>query len=177
MNFDQSHDYVIIGGGSAGCALAARLSEDPSVDVLLVEAGGPGNSWVVNTPAAGVFQIPTSINNWAFETVPQPGLNGRRGYQPRGRALGGSSAINAMVYARGHRADYDHWAALGNPGWSYEELLPLFIKNEANERLGAPWHGQDGPLKVGDLRTDSPLHQAWLDAGRAMGFKISDDFN
>ncbi len=177
MIFDQSHDYVIVGGGSSGCALAARLSEDPSVDVLLIEAGGRGDSWVVNTPTAGVFQIPTSLNNWAFETVPQAGLGGRRGYQPRGRTLGGSSAINAMVYARGHRADYDHWAALGNPGWSFEDLLPLFIKNECNERLGAPWHGQDGPLKVSDLRTDSPLHRAWLEAGRAMGFKISDDFN
>lgn len=171
------HDYLIIGGGSAGCALAGRLSEDPACRVTVLEAGSAGDGWVVKTPFAGVLQIPSKLNNWAFETVPQAGLNGRRGYQPRGRVLGGSSAINAMVYIRGHRSDYDAWAAAGNPGWSFDELLPYFIRSENNARLGAPWHGQAGPLRVGDLRSDSPLHAAWLEAARHCGHPVLDDFN
>ena len=111
-------DYLVLGGGSAGCVLASRLSEDPATRVALIEAGGDGASWVVDTPLAGVLMVPTSLNNWAYATVPQAGLGGRVGYQPRGRTLGGSSAINALIYTRGHRADYDRWAALGNPGWS-----------------------------------------------------------
>jgi len=170
-------DYVIVGGGSAGAVLASRLSEDPECRVLLLEAGGRGDRWVTTTPFAGVLQVAAKVNNWGFETEPQAGLNGRRGYQPRGRALGGSSAINAMVYTRGHRSDYDAWAAAGNAGWGYEDLLPFFIKAEGNERLGAPWHGQDGPLRVGDLRTDSPIHDAWRAAARASGHPVLDDFN
>jgi len=119
-------DYLVLGGGSAGCAVASRLSEDAAVTVGLLEAGGPGDSWVVKTPLAGVLMVPTRINNWAFETVPQHGLGGRRGYQPRGRVLGGSSAINAMVYTRGHPTDYDHWASLGNAGWSFADVIPYF---------------------------------------------------
>ncbi|HET8731122.1 MAG TPA: GMC family oxidoreductase N-terminal domain-containing protein, partial [Moraxellaceae bacterium] len=128
----QTVDYVIVGGGSSGCTLAGRLSEDASNSVLLLEAGGNGDSWLVNTPAAVVLQVPHKLNNWAFDTEPQPGLNGRRGYQPRGKVLGGSSAINAMVYIRGHRSDYDHWAALGNSGWSFDDVLPYFKKAENN---------------------------------------------
>ena len=176
-NFDESHDYLIIGGGSAACALAGRLSEDPALTVAVLEAGGTGDSWVVNTPTAGVFMIPTKLNNWAFETVPQPGLNGRRGYQPRGKTLGGSSALNAMVYIRGDRSDYDHWAALGNTGWSFEDVLPFFIKSECNDSFGAPLHGTSGPLKVSRLRTDNPFQQRWLDAARESGHPINADFN
>lgn len=175
--FDESHDVLIIGGGSAGCALAGRLSEDATLSVAVLEAGGSGDSWVVNTPTAGVFMIPTRLNNWAFETVPQAGLNGRRGYQPRGKTLGGSSAINAMAYIRGHRSDYDHWAALGNPGWAWDDVLPYFIKSECNAQFGAPLHGQAGPLKVGPLRSDNPLQQAWLAAAREAGHQINEDFN
>ncbi|HEX4858645.1 MAG TPA: GMC family oxidoreductase N-terminal domain-containing protein, partial [Usitatibacteraceae bacterium] len=132
---EREFDYLILGGGSAGCVLAARLSEDPAVRVALVEAGGDGRDWVIRTPFAAVAMLPTRLNNYAYETVPQPGLQGRRGYQPRGRCLGGSSAINAMVYIRGDRWDYDHWASLGNPGWSYDEVLPYFKRAEHNERI------------------------------------------
>ena len=170
-------DFVIIGGGSSGAVLASRLSEDPGCRVLLLEAGGRGDGWVTTTPFAGAIQVSRKVNNWGFETEPQAGLDGRRGYQPRGKALGGSSAINAMVYTRGHRSDYDAWAAAGNPGWSYEDVLPWFIKAEGNARLGAPWHGKHGPLRVSDLRTDSPLHAAWSAAARERGHAVLDDFN
>jgi choline dehydrogenase-like flavoprotein len=170
-------DYLVLGGGSAGCVLASRLSEDPRTRVALIEAGGEGASWVVDTPLAGVLMAPTSLNNWAYATVPQPGLGGRVGYQPRGRALGGSSAINAMIYTRGHRADYDGWAALGNPGWSYDEALPYFLKSENNETLHDAFHGQGGPLNVADLRTDNPFPQRFLDAAREAQLPLNPDFN
>ncbi len=174
---ESSFDYVIVGGGSAGAALAGRLSEDPSITVCVIEAGGRGDSTVVNLPVGVASMLPTRLNNWAFHTVPQKGLNGRRGYQPRGKVLGGGSAINGMVYIRGHRRDYDEWAELGCPGWSYAEVLPYFIRSERNTRLGGPWHGQDGPLWVSDLRSDMAYQQRFLDAARQAGFPITDDFN
>jgi choline dehydrogenase-like flavoprotein len=170
-------DYVIAGGGSAGCVLAGRLSENPAVNVCLLEAGGAGDSWVVNTPAAVVLMVPAPINNWAFETVPQPGLGGRRGYQPRGRALGGSSAVNAMVYVRGHRSDYDRWAALGNAGWSYAEVLPYFRRSENNETLQGEYHGSGGPLNVAALRTGNPFQEMFFEAAQQAGFARNGDFN
>lgn len=174
---DEIFDYVVVGGGSGGCVVAGRLSEDASTTVCVIEAGGRGDHPAVTTPVGAALLLPTRIGNWAFETVPQIGLGGRRGYQPRGKALGGSSSINAMVYIRGHRSDYDHWRDLGNPGWSYEELLPYFVRNENNARLGGPLHGQAGPLHVADLRTDSPYHAPYLRAITEAGFRHNDDFN
>ncbi|MBN3744280.1 choline dehydrogenase [Burkholderia sp. Se-20373] len=173
----NSFDYLVVGGGSAGSVLASRLTEDPDVTLCLFEAGGTGDGWPVTVPAALVLMIPSKLNNWAFETVPQKGLQGRRGYQPRGKALGGSSAINAMVYTRGHHADYDDWAALGNEGWGWNDVFPYFKRSEHNERLGNEWHGRGGPLWVSDLRTDNPFQARWLDAARECGLPVTDDFN
>ena len=152
-------DYVIVGGGSAGSTLASRLSEDPAVTVCLLEAGGQGDGVLVRAPAGIAVMLPgrPKINNWAFQTVPQAGLKGRRGYQPRGKALGGSSAINAMLYTRGHSSDYDDWANLGCEGWSYQDVLPYFRRSEANERGADPLHGGSGPLHVSDQEVPDPF--------------------
>ena len=170
-------DYLVIGAGSAGSVMAGRLSEDAKTSVALFEAGGMGDSWVVKAPAAAVAMLPTSLNNYAYETVPQPGLNGRRGYQPRGKCLGGSSAINAMIYIRGHQFDYDHWAELGNTGWSYADLLPYFCKSENNSEFSDPYHGNAGPLHVSNLQTNNPFQQIYLNAAKEAGFPINYDFN
>lgn len=170
-------DFLVLGGGSAGCVVASRLSEDPRTTVGLVEAGDDGRSRVIETPLAGALMVPTRLHNWAFRTVPQAGLGGRRGYQPRGRTLGGSSAINAMVYVRGHRRDYDHWAALGNLGWGFDDVLPYFKKAENNADFDDEWHGRGGPLEVSGLRTDNPWPLRFVEAARQAGFPTLDDFN
>ena len=176
------HDYVIVGGGSAGCVLAARLSEDPGTNVCLLEAGGSDSSVLIHCPA-GLALLANPMMpgyrklNWAYETVPQAGLNGRRGYQPRGKVLGGSSSINAMIYARGHASDYDGWAAEGNLGWSYQDVLPYFKRAEHNERGADAFHGTGGPLNVMDLRSPNRHTQAFIDAGIQAGFKPNADFN
>jgi choline dehydrogenase-like flavoprotein len=170
-------DYVIVGAGSAGCVLAARLSEDPKVTVCVLEAGGRDSSPLIRIPLGIAALVPRRLHNWAFKTVPQGGLYGRRGYQPRGKTLGGSSAINAMVYIRGHRSDYDTWAALGNSGWSYDEVLPYFRRSENNERLADQYHAQGGPLNVADPRSPSAFMQVWLAAAEEQGFARNPDFN
>lgn len=175
---DLEFDYVVVGAGSAGCAVAARLSEDPAVSVCLLEAGGPDKSVLIHAPVGMVAMLPTRINNYGFETVPQAGLNSRRGYQPRGKTLGGSSSINAMLYVRGNRWDYDHWAALGNPGWSYDDVLPLFKRSENNERFrNDPFHGNDGPLNVTDLTSPSDIGEAFVRAAERHGLPRTPDYN
>jgi choline dehydrogenase len=173
----EEFDYVIVGAGSAGCVLASRLTEDPNVTVCLLEAGGSDSSVLIKAPAAYVAMVPTSINNYAYQTVPQPGLNGRRGYQPRGKAIGGSSSINAMFYVRGNRWDYDHWASLGNPGWSYDEVLPLFKRSEHNEEFKDGFHGQGGPLNVTYPRHRSPLIERFLEAAALHRIRRNPDYN
>jgi choline dehydrogenase-like flavoprotein len=173
----DAFDFVIVGGGSGGSALAGRLSEDPSTSVALLDAGGKNDNWVVTTPFALALMVPGKLNNWAFDTVPQKGLNGRIGYQPRGKGLGGSSAINAMVYIRGHRSDYDQWASLGNPGWSFSDVLPYFKRSEDNADFGGEYHGKGGPLSVSKLRTDNPVQQIFLQGAREGQFRFREDFN
>jgi len=173
----DTFDFVVVGGGSGGCAVAGRLSEDPRTSVALLEAGGAGDNWVVTTPGALALMVPSKLNNWAFDTVPQASLNGRVGYQPRGKGLGGSSAINAMVYIRGHRSDYDQWASLGNAGWSFADVLPYFKRSEDNADFGGDYHGKGGPLPVNKLRTDNPVQQTFLQAAREAQFRVREDFN
>lgn len=171
------YDYIVIGAGSAGCVLAARLSEDPAVRVALIEAGGPDTSALIHCPAGLALMPRTRKLNWGFETVPQAGLNGRLGYQPRGRVLGGSSSVNAMVYIRGHRSDYDGWAASGNPGWSYDDVLPYFRKAEHNERGEDGFHGHGGPLNVKDLASPSRFGPVFIEAAEQAGHRRNPDFN
>ena len=174
-------DVVIVGAGSAGCVLAARLTEDPAVQVTLLEAGPPDTSVLIHCPAGlGVMaRSPTARHafNWAFQTVPQPGLNGRRGYQPRGKVLGGSSSINAMIYTRGVPEDYDAWAAEGNPGWGWADVLPVFKAAERNERGSDAFHGTGGPLNVMDLCDPNPFSHAFVEAGVQAGHVHNRDFN
>ena len=174
---DSTTDYLILGAGSAGCTLAGRLSEDRDTHVTLLEAGPRDSSVLIHCPAGMAVMAQTGTANWSFNTVPQRGLNGRTGYQPRGKVLGGSSSINAMIYARGHRADYDHWAELGNAGWSYEDVLPYFKRAENNERGGDEFHGVGGPLNVRDLASPSRYSQAFINAGHEAGFPVNHDFN
>jgi choline dehydrogenase-like flavoprotein len=173
----DTFDFVVVGGGSGGCAVAGRLSEDAGTSVALLDAGGKNDNWVVTTPGAIILMLSGKINNWAFDTVPQKGLNGRIGYQPRGKGLGGSSAINAMVYIRGNRADYDQWASLGNTGWSYADVLPYFKRSENNAELDGEYHGKNGPLHVSGLRSDNPVKEMFLQGAREAQFRIRDDFN
>ncbi|MDX1819402.1 MAG: choline dehydrogenase [Paracoccaceae bacterium] len=172
-------DYVIVGGGSAGATLASRLTEDPNTTVCLLEAGGSGRNLLFRAPVGAIALLPGWINlgNWAYQTVPQAGLNGRRGYQPRGKALGGSSAINAMLYVRGHRRDYDGWAAQGCHGWSWDDVLPYFRRSENNERGANPEHGASGPLQVSDQKSPRPITHAFVDAATSLQHRFRDDFN
>lgn len=171
----EEYDIIVVGGGSGGSAAAGRLSEGGRYKVCLIEAGGPNTAWQILAPAM-LAQIPKR-SNWAYETVPQKGLNGRRGYQPRGRGLGGSSAINAMIYIRGCKWDYDNWAALGATGWSYDDVLPYFKRAEHNERGGDDFHGADGPLNVMDQRWPNEGSLDFVEAAASLQLPRNADFN
>lgn len=170
-------DIVIAGGGSAGCVLATRLSEDPGLQVALLEAGPPDDSVLIHCPGGLALMARNQRSSQLLHTEPQPGLLGRRGLQPRGRTLGGSSSTNAMIYMRGHPQDYEAWAAMGNPGWAWQDVLPWFIRAEGNERLGGELHGQGGPLNVADLRDPNPFSLRFVEAGVQAGLPRTDDFN
>ena len=173
----QAFDYVIVGAGSAGCVLANRLSEDGRHTVCLIEAGPPDASPLIHVPLGILPLMKHRTYNWCFNSVPQKHAAGRQVYTPRGRTLGGSSAINGMVYLRGHRLDYDDWAAAGNPGWSYREVLPYFNRSETNAQHGAPYHGTRGPLRVGDVESYSPLVDMLFEAALSAGWRVNLDMN
>lgn len=174
----DTFDYVIIGAGTAGCVLAARLSEDRSSSVCLIEAGGEDRHPFIHVPAAVAAAIGTPKLNWRFMTTPQPNLNNRRIPIPRGHVIGGSGSINGMVYFRGQPQDFDDWAKLGNPGWSYREVLPYFIRSENNDSYaGSPYHGFEGPIRVSHIPRPNPMVPAFLEAMRSLGFPRCDDFN
>ena len=171
----QQFDVIVIGGGSAGSAAAGRLAEDGTRTVCLLEAGGKNDNFLVKTPGMMPFLLKNA--NYRFDTVPQKGLNGRIGYQPRGKGLGGSSAINAMVYIRGHRWDYDNWAAMGCDGWAYDDVLPYFKRSEGNVRGGDEFHGGDGPLSVSDQHWLNPTSRAFVNSAESLQLRRNDDFN
>jgi choline dehydrogenase len=172
----KAYDYVIVGAGSAGCVLAARLSEDQDVSVLVIEAGPPDDKENIHVPAAFGSLFKTDVD-WDYATMPEPGCNSRMMYMPRGKTLGGSSSINAMVYIRGAQAEYDGWRDLGNRGWGYDEVLPYFKRSEDNERGESDYHGAGGPLSVSDSRSNNPMADAWVEAALAAGLEPNDDFN
>jgi choline dehydrogenase len=176
----QDFDYIVVGAGSAGCVLAARLSEDAATRVLLLEAGPPDSSLWIHLPIGYGKTMWSDKYNWRFSTDPDPHMNGRRIYWPRGKTLGGSSSINGLIYIRGQREDYDHWAALGNTGWGFDDVLPYFAKSEANARGAIPLHGADGPLKVSDIGARHELIEAFIDGAGQIGpssVQRTDDFN
>jgi choline dehydrogenase len=170
------YDYVIVGAGSAGCVLAARLSEDPDVTVCLLEAGPPDTVENIHVPVQFGKLFKTQVD-WDYSTAPEPFLDRRRIYLPRGRTLGGSSSMNAMIYIRGNRADYDGWRDGGAAGWGYDDLLPYFLRAEDNERGGSELHGAGGPLTVSEGRSRNPMTQAFLEAAVQAGHELNDDFN
>src|SRR5215213_1052502 len=169
-------DYIVVGAGSAGCVLAGRLTEDPSVRVLLLEAGGKDRSPNIKIPAAFPKQFHTQLD-WDFATEPEPHVDGRALYIPRGKSLGGSSSMNAMLYVRGRPLDYDLWVRAGADGWGWDGVLPYFIRSERNCRGASPWHGDGGELVVSEQRSPRPMVRRLLDASVAAGIPRVDDYN
>lgn len=177
MGISMQYDYVIVGGGSAGCVLANRLSANPNTRVCLIEAGPDDNSLLVRAPAGIIELMRSKQRNWRYWTVPQQQLDGRARYMPRGKGLGGSSSVNAMIYTRGHPTDYDHWAELGNAGWGWDDVLPVFKRSENNTRGADAFHGTGGGLNVADLVYSHPVSRAFIAACVDAGYPANPDFN
>ncbi len=173
----QEFDYIVVGAGSAGCVLASRLSEEPGTRVLLLEAGPADTSFWIHLPIGYGKTMWDRRVNWCYETDPDPNMNGRRIYWPRGKTLGGSSSINGLIYIRGQREDYDAWASAGNAGWGYDELLPYFRRSEKNARGANTYHGGEGPLKVSDIGAKHELIEAFIAGAGQNGVPRTDDFN
>ena len=174
----ETYDYIIVGAGSAGCALANRLSADPAIKVCLIEAGKKDNALMVRMPAGvGSLIKQAGDYNWGFYTEAQKHMNGRKLYWPRGKGWGGSSSINGMVYIRGHAGDYDQWGQMGLKGWSYADVLPYFKRSEAYEGGDNAFHGGAGPLRVSESPMSGPIYRAFIQAGEQAGYKLTDDFN
>ena len=170
-------DYIIVGAGSAGSVLANRLSANPKNLVCLIEAGPPDRSPWIHLPIGYGKTMWDPKVNWKFSTEPDPGMNGRQIFWPRGKCLGGSSSINGLIFIRGQKEDYDHWAALGNSGWSWDDVLPYFKKAEGNDRLGLPLHSQDGPLRASSIKKKHPLVEAFIESANQLGVPKTEDFN
>src|SRR5690349_7936342 len=177
QHIGETFDFVVVGAGSAGATLAGRLTEDGVTKVLLLEAGPVDRSVWIHLPIGYGKTMWDPRVNWRFETEPDPGMNGRRIYWPRGKALGGSSSINGLIYIRGQREDYDRWAALGNPGWGYADVLPYFMKSECNQRGADAYHGAQGPLRVSDIGAKDELIEAFIAGAQEVGVPRNDDFN
>ncbi|MGH6934273.1 MAG: choline dehydrogenase, partial [Dongiaceae bacterium] len=179
MTDKSSYDYIIVGAGSAGCVLANRLGANPDLKILVLEAGGKDwwFDWKIQMPAAFAYPLSNDRVNWYYHTEPEPFMDGRSLYCPRGRVIGGSSSINGMCYIRGHARDYDHWAQAGLSGWSYADILPYFRKAEDHEAGADDYHGVGGPLRVSFPRQENPLYRAWVEAGRQAGYPVTPDLN
>ena len=170
-------DYIVVGAGSAGAVMAARLSENPATKVLLLEAGPPDQSFWIHLPVGYGKTMWSKTYNWCFYTDPEPNMNGRKIYWPRGKTLGGSSSINGLVYIRGQREDFDRWRDLGNPGWGYDDVLPYFKRSESNERGNDAYHGGEGPLAVSDIKDRNPLIESFIAGAQERGVPRTEDFN
>ena len=177
MSGTKEYDYVIVGAGSAGCLLAYRLGADPGNRILVLEAGGPDTDPLIHIPLGLGKMHDKRAHDWGYDTEPEANLNGREVEAMRGKVVGGSSSINVMAYVRGHRGDYDRWAANGATGWSYADVLPYFRRMESWEKGGDAWRGDEGPLHTQTARSDDPLWEAWIEAGHAMGFGFTEDYN
>jgi len=173
----DNFQYIVVGAGSAGAVVAGRLSEDSNCNVLLLEAGPPDSSFWIHLPIGYGKTMWSKKYNWCYNTDPDPNMNNRQIYWPRGKTLGGSSSINGLIYVRGQREDYDHWASLGNSGWSYEECLPYFIRSERNQRGASEYHGDDGPLSVSDIEDRNELIDSFIAGASEIGVPATDDFN
>jgi len=173
----MNYHYIVVGGGTAGCVLANRLSSDPNTSVLLLEAGGKDNYFWIDIPVGYLYTIGNPRTDWCYQTEPDPGVNGRSIGYARGKVLGGCSSINAMIYMRGQRSDYDHWEELGNRGWAWDDVLPIFKRSENYQHGADEFHGGDGELRVEERRVNWEILEAWRDAAEQCGIPKIQEFN